>query len=284
MKKQFLLSIALAMFYLSASAEVLKCTIEEKAVYLENKEIIDSLLIFRYPEEVEKIYKRYHVPKDGGDKLEFFVKNREFKYICQDFLYKDSLERRVQNKLVIEKFYQDSINAILIPEHRNNLSGENVSYALHCQRLLRLDSIQYTYIMDKAINMARRIRKNYRINLWNEEMDILKKTLDKGQLRSFFARKNDAKVTDEFEKAWMKLKKADLTEQLDSAKDAKDAINYIQNRQMIKDLYRYYGTPQKKYLAELDKSKPKMMKMLEGIDKKARVEEKKKTVGREFIW
>ena len=53
---------------------------------------------------------------------------------------------------------------------------------------------------------------------------------------------------------------------------------------MIKDLYRYYGTSQKKYLAELDKSKPKMIKMLDGIDKKARVEEKEKTVGKEFVW
>ena len=55
-------------------------------------------------------------------------------------------------------------------------------------------------------------------------------------------------------------------------------------RKVRKDLYRSYGTSQKKYLAELDKSKPKMISMLEGIDKKARVEEKKKTVGKEFIW
>ena len=72
--------------------------------------------------------------------------------------------------------------------------------------------------------------------------------------------------------------------QLDSAKDAKEAIKYMHRRQMIKDLYRYYGTSQKKYLAELDKSKPKMIKMLDGIDKKARVEEKEKTVGKEFVW
>lgn len=89
-----------------------------------------------------------------------------------------------------------------------------------------------------------------------------------------------------FNNAWKKLKEAGLTEQLDSAKDANDAINYIFKRQMIKDLYRSYGTPQKKYLAELDKNKPKMMSMLEGLDKKARLkeEEKTKTVSKEFVW
>ena len=284
MKKKILLSIVLAMLYMSAGAQMLSCTIEEKEVYFENKEKIDSIFFIRYPEEVAKICSLYHVPDDGMEKLEFFVKNREFKNICQDFLYKDSLEKRVENKIIIEKVFRDSINTILIPEHRNNLSGENLSYALHCRYYLELDDAQYSYIMTKALSMARRIRKNYRVNLWNEEMEILKKTLDKNQLYYFFKRKNAVKVTDEFNKAWEKLKNAGLTEQLDSAKDAKDALKYMYSRQMIKDLYRGYGTPQKKYLAELDKSKPKMMSMLDGIDKKARVEEKKKSVSKEFIW
>lgn len=284
MKKKILLSITLAMLYLFVSAEALRCTIQEKSAYLENKEKIDSLLLLQYPEEVMKIYKLYDVPEEGKEKLEFYVKNREFKYICQNFLYRDSLEKRVQNKMIIEEVFQDSINSILIPAYRNHISGDNLSYALRCRNFLDLDSVQYSYIMNKALWMARRIRKDYRVNLWNEEMEILKKTLDKGQLRSFFVRKNATKVNDEFDKAWAKLEEAGLTEQLDSAKDAKDAMNYMFSRQMIKDLYRSYGTSQKKYLAELDKSKPKMIRMLEGIDKKARIEEKQKTVGKEFIW
>ena len=284
MMRKTILSIALAMLYLSAKAEVLRCTIQEKEVYLANKEMVDSMLDFRYREEVARINHFFHVPEKDMARLVFYVKNREFKYICQDILYKDSLDRRVKNKIIIERVFQDSINSILIPTCRYNISGENLSYALHCRNMLNLDSAQYAYIMDKALSMARRIRKDYRVNVWNEEMEILKKTLDKSQLWSFFRRKNYLKVLDEFDKAWDKLKEADLTEQLDSAKDAKEAIKYMHRRQMIKDLYRYYGTSQKKYLAELDKSKPKMIKMLDGIDKKARVEEKEKTVGKEFVW
>lgn len=282
--KTILLSIALALLCPTAKAEVLRCTIQEKEVYLANKELVDSMLDFRYREEVAKINHYFNVPEKDMTRLVFFVKNREFKYICQDILYKDSLDRRVKNKITIERVFQDSINTILIPTCQHHISGENLSYALHCRNMLDLDSAQYAYIMDKALSMARRIRKDYRVNLWNEEMKVLRKTLDKGQLWSFFRRKNYLKVLDEFDKAWDKLKEADLTEQLDSAKDAKEAIKYMHSRQMIKDLYRGYGTSQKKYLAELDKSKPKMMRMLDGIDKKARVEEKRKTVGKEFVW
>lgn len=283
-RRTILLSIALAMLSLSNKAEVLRCTAQEKEVYLANKELVDSMLDFRYREEVAKINHFFNVPEKDMARLEFFVKNRELKYICQDLLYKDSLDRRVKNKITIERVFQDSINTILIPTCQQRISGENLSFALHCRNMLDIDSAQYEYIMGKALSMARRIRKDYRVNLWNEEMEVLKKALDGSQLRSFFSRKNATKVSSEFDKAWEKLKEAGLTEQLDSAKDAKEAISYMHNRQMIKDLYRGYGTSQKKYLAEIDKSKPKMMRMLDGIDKKARVEEKKNTVGKEFVW
>lgn len=285
MKKLFLVAV-ITLLCMPAIAENLWLNTLEGETYYANKSVIDSLLFLRHPEEIRKIEKRYIVPPDGYAKLDHYVMNRELKYICQDFLYKDSLDKRVFDKIVIENIYRDSINSILIPQYENHISGDNVSMALYYSKSLHLDSTQYSYIMAKAIDMARRIYRDHRINVWNEEMEILKKTLNKKQLRSFFVKKNSGIVTLEFNNAWKKLKEAGLTEQLDSAKDANDAINYIFKRQMIKDLYRSYGTPQKKYLAELDKNKPKMMSMLEGLDKKARLkeEEKTKTVSKEFVW
>lgn len=285
MKKLFLVAV-ITLLCMPAIAENLWLNTLEGETYYANKSVIDSLLFLRHPEEMRKIEKRYIVPQDGYAKLDHYVMNRELKYICQDFLYKDSLDKRVFDKIVIENIYRDSINSILIPQYENHISGDNVSMALYYSKSLHLDSTQYSYIMAKAIDMARRIYRDHRINVWNEEMEILKKTLNKKQLRSFFVKKNSGIVTLEFNNAWKKLKEAGLTEQLDSAKDANDAINYIFKRKMIKDLYRSYGTPQKKYLAELDKNKPKMMSMLEGLDKKARLkeEEKTKTVSKEFVW
>ena len=103
MMRKTILSIALAMLYLSAKAEVLRCTIQEKEVYLANKEMVDSMLDFRYREEVARINHFFHVPEKDMARLVFYVKNREFKYICQDILYKDSLDRRVKNKITIER-------------------------------------------------------------------------------------------------------------------------------------------------------------------------------------
>ncbi len=53
------------------------------------------------------------------------------------------------------------------------------------------------------------------------------------------------------------------------------------------DLYRYYGTSKKKHLAELNKQMPKIILMLDAIDKKKRLVEKEKekgTVSKEFVW
>ena len=285
-KEKLLLSIALAMLYSLTCAETYRCNTKEKMVYLSNKDEIDSIIDFRATEELIKLNNYYYIPVESREHMEHVVRNREFRLICQEYLYRDSLRRRIQNKIEIEYAYQDSINAILIPAYENHISGENVSYVLHISKLLKLDTMQYSHIMNKALDMARRIRKDYRTNVWNEEMEILKTTLDKKQLHSFFVNKNATKVTDEFNKAWKKLEEAGLTEQLDSAKDANYAVNYMFNRQMIKDLYRGYGTPQKKNLVELDKNMPKMISMLNGIDKKARIkeEEKNHTVGKEFIW
>ena len=286
MKSKVILSMAFIMLCLCVNARTLRCSDSEKEIYYLNKELIDSLLDFRFSEEIVKINNLYKVPVADRDKIEFYVKNREFRLICQEFLYKDSLQRRVQNKLYIEYLYQDSINSVLIPAYKNNISGENVSYALYCRNVLKLDSAQYSFIMEKALDMARRIKKDYRVNIWNEEMDVLSKTLDKKQLNIFFRNKNAAKITDEYFKAWAKLKEANLTEQLDSAKDSNDAINYMFTRQMIKDLYRDRVSVQRRSLAELDKNTPKMIALLNGMEKKARMEEEKKnrTISKDFVW
>lgn len=279
-------SMVFLIFCLLANAQSVRCTTIEKEIYQQNKEQIDSLLDFRYLEEIVKVNNLYKVPVADRDKMEYYIKNREFRLICQEFLYKDSLQRRVQNKLYIEYLYQDSINSVLIPVYKNHISGDNVSYALHCKDVMKLDSAQYSFIMEKALDMARRIKKDYRVNIWNEEMDVLSKTLDKKQLNIFFRNKNAAKITDEYFKAWAKLKEANLTEQLDSAKDSNDAINYMFARQMIKDLYRDRVSVQRRSLAELDKNTPKMIALLNGMEKKARMEEEKKnrTISKDFVW
>lgn len=260
--------------------------VTEQTVYKANKQIFDSLLNQRVPEGIVRISHIYNIPQNKHRELKHYVKQREFRLLCQDYLLKDSLVNRVETKLNIEQCYTDSINILLIPVEGNHISGENLSYALRCKDMLELDSVQYDYIMNKAVDMARRIKSDYRTAVWNEEMEILKTTLDKHQLQSFFRSKNAKRVTTEFDNIMKKLEDAGLTEQIDSVKDVPDAVNYLFYKQMIKDLYRNFGTSQKRYLSEIDKNKPKIISLFDGLIKKERYREEEQNLNfnKEFIW
>lgn len=287
MKKSTLLDITLPIFCFAVSVNAHNFSSPaEQTIYESNKHVIDSMLEKRIPEGLVKISHFYKVPANSHNKLKHYVEQRELQLICQDYLFADSLVQRVINKIKIEQCYTDSINTILIPVKGNNISGENLSYALRHREMLGLDSIQYDHIMKTAVEMARHIKADYRTEVWNEEMEILKTTLDNNQLQSFFRSKNARKVTDEFKKIYDKLIDAGLTEHIDSTKYVPDAINYLFNRQMLKDLYRSNSAAQKIYLSELERNKPEIISMYDGLiyKEKYRREEQGKAEDNDFIW
>lgn len=53
---------------------------------------------------------------------------------------------------------------------------------------------------------------------------------------------------------------------------------------MVKDLYRNFGTSQKRYLSEIDKNKPKIISLFDGLIKKERYREEEPNFNKEFIW
>lgn len=287
MKRKFLFCIALAMIYAGASAQSLRqIDMEEEMLRTEQSEIANAVA-YHGQEQLHELQLTYHVPQSDVRRLADFIKNREMRKYCYNSIYADFITERVRCKLEIDSLYRDSINTVLIPLPDSKISGDNISYALKCRRTLKLDSAQYDYMMDRALDMARRMRKSRTLNVWNEEMNILKSTLSKQQLRTFFFNKNARAVTKKVDDGWKRLADAGLTEQMDSITETSRAFFYFHEQQKIKDLYRYYGTSQKKYLAELSKNMPLMVKMLDGLDKKARIienEKKKGTLGKEFIW
>lgn len=207
---------------------------------------------------------------------------------CYNTIYADSIRKRVMCKMEIDSLYRDSINTVLIPLSGSRISGENISYALHNSQELQLDKAQYDCMMDKAVDMARRIRKDRTLNVWNEEIDVLRMTLTPKQLTYLFVIKNLDKVSADINNGWKKIVDAGLSAQLDSVKEFPLAFEYYQEFYKIKDIYRYYGTSQKKYIAELEKRKPAMVQMIATLDKNAREQKNKKqqtkTIGKEFVW
>lgn len=287
--KSLSIKIVLSMSFLcaciSGMAQEYRCTQAEKAVFDKYSEMILMRTSYRAAEELMRLELTYSVPAEKRSLIKHFVDNREFHKVCIEILCDDSLKKRVQWKMNIDAAYQDSIDKVLIPVYVNKISGDNISFALYCKKGLHLDNAQYEYLLSKALDMAHKIKRNRTVNLWNEEMDALKKTLTKKQLNVFFQNKNAVKVTQEAKDAWNKICEYGLAEQVDSAKQMNLAISYFNERLKIKDLYRYYGTAQKKYLAELDRQKPLIVKMLDAIDKNKRLKEQKQdNIGKEFVW
>lgn len=263
------------------------CTPQELEIYQKDSARILHETNFASEEMIVRWKKRYVVPQEKFRQFENFVRNCEFRKACQNHLYADTLQKRVENKMATDEAYRDSIFTLLIPVCENKISGENLCFALCLAKSLKLDDSQYAFLMDKAIDMAHRIDKNRNLNVWNEEMELLRNTLTDGQLTLFFYKKNKLAAEKEVNMGWSRLEKAKLTEQLDSVKDKKEAILYFLERKRIKDIYRYYGTSQKKHLAELNKYMPKMVLMLDALDKKKRMTERKESegnIGKEFAW
>lgn len=288
MKRKFLLSIALALIYSTAGAQSLRKPDVEEEMLREGYAKIQNAVTNIGREKSLEMRLAYNVPFERMDKLFTFIKNREMRKYCYNTIYADSILKRVMCKMEIDSLYRDSINTVLIPLSGNKISGENISYALRSSEALQLDKAQYDYMMDKAVDMARRVHKDRTLNVWNEEMDVLRKSLTSKQLTYFFVIKNLDKVSADIDNGWKKLVNAGLAVQLDSAKEFPLAFKYYQEWYKIKDMYRYYGTSQKKYIAELEKHKPAMVQMIATLDKNEREQKKNKqktkTIGKEFVW
>lgn len=288
MKRKILLFFAMSLIYSAALAQSLrKPNLEEDFMRNESPDIQKAIADIGYESSLE-MRLTYNVPFDKMNQLVEFVKNREKRKLCYNTVYADSLLKRVMCKMEIDSLYRDSINTILIPLPNSRISGDNLSLALQNSKSLRLDGAQYDNMMNQAVDMARQIRRNRTLNVWNREMEVLRKTLTPDQLTYFFVIKNLDKVSAEIDNGWKKLTDAGLTEQLDSVKEFPLAFRYYQEYYKIKDIYRYYGTSQKKHIAELEKRKPAMVQLLATLDKNTREQEKNKhktkTIGKEFVW
>lgn len=287
MKKTFLLSIALAMCYCSTHSQTIAVTqYEIDALKGHSKEIMEKA---RYiaDEQTMRTHLSYRVLRKDEERLARYIREREIRKCCYDYIFPDSLTHRVINKMSIDEFYADSVNTVLIAAGNPYISGENVTFALFRAKTLELDDAQYAGIMEKALDIARRTKRDRKLNVWNEEMEILKNTLSDRQLDKFFYVKYSKEIAKDIENGWKKLEEAGLAEQLDSAQEIVNARMYLSLQRKINDIWRYFGTPRKKNLAELAKDKPQMLRMLEALEKKEKLireEEKNKTLGKEFVW
>lgn len=287
MKRKLLLSIALAMSYGVAQGQVVAVTRHEIDALKEHSKEIMEQANHLAEEETMRTHMQYRVLRKDEERLARYIREREIRKCCYDFIFPDSLKHRVANKMSIDEFYADSVNTILIAAGNPYISGENVTFALHRAKDIELDEASRDTIMEKALDMSRRLRKNPRLDLWDEEMAVLTKTLSSRQIDKFFYARHYQEIAREVSDGWRRLDEAGLTEQLDSVQDIIQARMYYSLRHKVTDIYRNNRTVRRQSLAELAKQMPQMVKMVDALDKKEKIrkeEEKNKTIGKEFVW
>ncbi len=282
MKKRIILCMMLTIMIAYAHAQVLEPTAEESEVLLCHKEEIDSMALTNGKEAFVELCLRYYVPKAQSHNLKSLLLLREKRKAAYRYIYPDAIQSRVESKLSVDSIFQDSIDAILIPH--NKISGENISFAVKCLNILEFDDTQRKYIINEALDIAHQIRKDPGIDVWNREMDVIKKTFTKKQLDKYFTLKNGKKVTQILHNTWNKLSDAGLTAELDSTREWSRAYLYYTEQLKMMDLYKNHRNVREKALADLARHMPQMVRMYDAMEKKKRIESRKKEMRKEYVW
>lgn len=226
---------------------------------------------------------KYRYAETDGEHLRRLFREREQRKAAHNYLESNPRER-VMEKQKIDSLYQDSINVFLIP-YNYNISGHLISLALRMSDPLQVSTKNRKRMMDKALDFARRLRRNPYVNFKKEEINALKKSLTGKQLELVIDEKNRLQAQVKAQRAWDALEKAGVSYELDSLPQVSRAHLYYLIEMRYWDLYVEDNVVRDRNLQDLYKSKPKIIKMYEAIEEKKRIKEKKeKSVGVEFSW
>jgi len=282
MKKLLFIMLATACFT-HVYSQKLKYTKEEaNVIQLYGKEMSHQVNI-AFEDALAEMQLRYLYNRNDLEHLRRLFEEREQRKAAHNYLERNPMERVVE-KQRIDSLYQDSINALLIP-YNSNISGEIISLSLRMSDALRLSKKNQARLMDKALDFARRLRKNPYTNFKKEEMDVLKKNLSAKQLETVIDEKNGMQAQVKAQRAWNALEEAGVAYELDSLPNVSRARLYYLIEMRYWDMYVEQNEVRDRNLQDLYRSKPKIIKMYEALDEKKRIKEKKeKSVGVEFSW
>lgn len=251
--------------------------------YQQNRQFIDSVAQHNGMCQYVEMTLNYDVPKWKRQMLQEIVMKREYVRTLCDMLYTNDVLTRAKARNDCDASFRDSIDIILLP-HNPNISGENISRVLLWADTLKLDYTTLLKFRDKALDIAHRIRKDRLLDVWDEEISFMRENLSEIQLDLYLLHKNKDRIISQVSEVRRKLNSAGLATQLDSA-DIKNCTLYYFEQEKIKDIYHNHPKSCKKMLVALGQTKPKMLKMAEGIEKNSAIKEKQTEVlGKEFIW
>lgn len=226
------------------------------------------------------------VPVGYKDSITNLFTRCETRKLCYNSIYEKMDVKRVLAKLSIDSIYRDSVNRLIIP-YNKDIGGENMSFALFQSSKLELTENQSEKILDTAISISHKLYKHPSYNCWEDEMQSLTSVLSKTQLSSFFLFKHSVSIVNQTSDMWKTLQEKGLTEGLDSAREFRRSYAYLADKCKINDLYRHHSSERRAYIADLKNSRPKMIVLYEGVEKRRKIEEernKNQSSEKNFIW
>lgn len=279
MKIKILFSIIFLMFMSYGSAQVNQKISQPDSVH--RTDYLRFLATRNGEDAYMELVMKYRVPVSARHELMTHLNSREF---YKMFLHNKEMTShdRTKEKLRIDSAFQGRIDEVLIPH--NNISGENISYAIRKANRLKCTLMQRDCLMTKAIYFARILRKDPKANIWNEELDVLRKVLDKKQFDKMFILKFSKKAGNEAAEVWNKLSEAGMTADLDSAKECRKAKMYFTKRMECNHVYRHDSSERQRQLSALKKHKPRLLIMSEALDKQRRRIKEKGVESFDNIW
>ena len=130
------------------------------------------------------------------------------------------------------------------------------------------DDAQKEYLKSRLAYIMQKSASDSTLNLWNEEIDILKNTLDERQLKLLFSVKNAKPAARRVNNMWKILAEEGLTTTLDSAKEWNRAFQFTEDRLRISDIYRFKNNEKRLLLEELKVHRPILIRMFDAYNRK----------------
>ena len=139
MKIRLLLCVLMTLCCCLARSQTVAVTeLEIAALKSHSKEIMEKAKQ-QAEEATMQTHLTYRVLRKDEERLARYMREREIRKCCYDYIFPDSLTHRVVNKMGIDEFYADSVNTILIAANNPFVSGENVTFAVFIADKLEID-------------------------------------------------------------------------------------------------------------------------------------------------
>src|SRR5574344_571301 len=267
----------------SGFAQILPFSDREMQVYANKYEELAFRSSVAAEDDFVVLKKTHIVPSELCDYVKNVYKEREVRKVTHDY-FEANAKERVKAKIIIDSLYPDSIDACLMP-FNECIAGRTISIALRSGEALKIAKVRQNAILHVGLDVAHRLLLNPRYVYDVQVMDSLKKILTMEQLTQILDSKNAAYVVRKSRDTWNSVKEARLTDDVDSAAEYQRMLSYYLIESRINDMYVGHEKIRDKYMKDLWKQQPLLVRMYGSLYRKMQItRNKKEDDSNDLVW